>query len=496
MPAALRDRPGIPIAQVGRWSTTTGEWECTEQQLRDAVLAQHDPAFRAGVLKLGHTDPRFTDGVVLGDGEPAVGRVINLRLSEDAQTLLCDWVGIPAWLDDVMETAYPSRSIEAALDVTTSTGAKYSMVVTGCALLGVTTPAIQSLGDIAALFGQDTSVEAYVAASRVAAAALPQEEPMPPVRELGQVVMASASIDELTRQFQEWADDQPLLGDDCWVRDIYTDYLVATVWRGGGDSLMYRCSWAEKDGQFTFGVPSQVRPTYEPVPSDSAAATASASGTRLLVHDVIARRSHRDPSGAVLSARGRAVAAGGQTNEESRVPIKPALAELLGVAEDADDEAVEAAARALRDKADAPQTAAPTTQESGTAPAAPADIQQLVAASVAQAVEPFKTQLTATSAELAGFKAAAAAETKRALFDGAVAAGKIAPAARAGWEARYDKGPEAAEVVTEVLASLAAGSAVPTAPIGHAGGEVNSMSAEDEALWASVYGNAPAGSDA
>jgi hypothetical protein len=76
---------------------------------------------------------------------------------------------------------------------------------------------------------------------------------MPPVRELGQVVMASASIDELTRQFEEWAEDQPLLGGDCWVRDIYTDYLVATVWRSGGDSLMYQCPVVETGGQFTFG---------------------------------------------------------------------------------------------------------------------------------------------------------------------------------------------------------------------------------------------------
>jgi hypothetical protein len=132
------------------------------------------------VLKIGHRDERFTDGEVLGDGEPAVGRVVNLRLDETGQTLVADLVGIPAWLDDVLESAYPSRSVEAALGVQTPAGATYAMVVTGCALLGVTAPAIQSLGDIAALYGQDTSVEAYVAASRVAAAALPQEEPCPP----------------------------------------------------------------------------------------------------------------------------------------------------------------------------------------------------------------------------------------------------------------------------------------------------------------------------
>jgi hypothetical protein len=487
--AVLRDRPGVPLATVGVWAASTGEWECTADQLRDAVVAQHDPAFRAPVLKLGHTDGRFT-----GDGQPAVGRVINLRLDGTGQTLLGDLVGIPAWLDDVLESAYPSRSIEADLMVETAAGARYSMVLTGLALLGVAAPAIASLPDIAALYGQDTSVDAYVAATRLAASALPPEETMP-TRALGQIV-ASASIDELVSAFEVWAGDQPLLGGDCWVRDIGTDYLIATVWLAGGDNRLYRCTWTEADGVVTFGTPEQVRQTYEPVPAGGSAGAVAASGALFPVHDVMASPSCRERALAVLSDRGRAVAAGGQTNEESRVPIKPALAELLGVAEDADDEAVEAAARALRDKADAPPPAAPTTQESGQpSTPAPADIQQLVAASVAAAVEPFRTQLTATSAELAGFKAAQADETRKALFDGAVAAGRIRPADRAGWEARYDKGPEAAEVVAEVLASLAAGSAVPTAPLGHAGGEISSLSAEDEALWASVYG-APAGSDA
>lgn len=488
MAAVLRNRPGVPIARVGKWATdATGEWDCTEDQLRDAVLAQHDPAFRAGVLKLGHLDERFTDGTLLGDGEPAVGRVINLRLADEGMTLLADFVGIPAWLDDVLESAYPSRSVEAALDVTTSAGAKYSMVVTGCALLGVTTPAIQSLGDIAALFGADTSVEAYVAASRVAASALPPEEPVSPVRALGQVV-ASASIDELTSAFREWAEDQPLLGGDCWVRDIGTDYLVATVWIGGGDDRMYRCTWTETGGAFTFGVPEPVRPSYEAVPAASAQPVA-ASGVRWIAHDVTARRSHRDSSGAVLSARGRAVAAGGQTNEESRVPIKPALAELLGVAEDADDEAVEAAARALRDKADAPPPAPPTTQESGTvATPAPADIEQLVAASVAKANAPILAALAAATSEVSALKQKDAQQVRDALIGGAVTAGKITPAQRALYETQY-AAPGGPEIVSAILAATPDGMRIPTAPIGHSGAPTG----DDEALYAQLFGADKAG---
>jgi hypothetical protein len=484
MPAVLRDRPGVPIARVGTWSTSSGEWECTAEQLRDAVLAQHDPAFRAAVLKIGHRDERFTDGEVLGDGEPAVGRVVNLRLDETGQTLVADLVGIPAWLDEVLESAYPSRSVEAALGVQTPAGATYAMVVTGCALLGVTAPAIQSLGDIAALYGQDTSVEAYVAASRVAAAALPQEEHMPPVRELGQVVMASASIDEFTRQFEEWAEDQPLLGGDCWVRDIYTDYLVATVWRSGGDSLMYQVlrggvRWPVHVRDAVAG-PAHLRAG----PHGGAAAASAASGMRLLVHDVNARRARREPSGAVLSARGRAVAAGGQTDEELRVPIKPAIAELLGVAEDADDEAVEAAARALREKADATPPAATTPESGQTDTPAAADIEQLVAAKVAAATAPILASLATTTSALTALTAKNEIDARDALIASAITDGKIAPADRGLWETQYAL-PGGPGIVSAILAGTPKNARVPVTATGHAGGEA---SGDDEALYAQLFG--------
>jgi hypothetical protein len=90
--AALTTIKGVAIARVGEWDTSTGHWVCTPEQLADAVRASRDPAFRTPVIKLGHTDPRF-------DGQPAVGRLENLRVDASGDVLLADLVGVPApWL--------------------------------------------------------------------------------------------------------------------------------------------------------------------------------------------------------------------------------------------------------------------------------------------------------------------------------------------------------------------------------------------------------------
>jgi hypothetical protein len=164
---ALETIRGVPIARVGTWSTSTGRWVCTREQLDDAVRASKDPSFRRGVLKLGHTDPRFNGPDV--DGNPALGRLENYRVDASGEVLLADLVGVPGWLAKVLNSAYPSRSVEASLGVVTADGNAYAMVVTGLALLGETAPAIESLGDIAALYEQPTDVDSWVAAARVAA---------------------------------------------------------------------------------------------------------------------------------------------------------------------------------------------------------------------------------------------------------------------------------------------------------------------------------------
>jgi hypothetical protein len=477
MPAALVTLPAVPIAQVGVWATSTGVWNCTAEQLAAAVAAQSDPAFRTPILKIGHTDPRFTDGQILGDGEPAIGRMENLRLTDAGQTLVADFVGVPAWLAEIMASAYPSRSVEAMEDVTSPSGTTYALVVTGCALLGVQPPAIESLGDIADLYGQNRDLTAWVAARLLTASALNQESPMPQkIRRLGTVV-ASATIDELIASFEAWAETQPLLGGDSWVRDVNTDSLVATVWRGD-DCTYWRVAWTETDGTCTFGPPEQVRPTYEPVPAATATAASAMPDTPT-------------PNGGVLtsqwsaihvrSPRGRGTAASTATREELRVPIPTALAERLGVSADADDDAV---LSALDAKLATTQSAGPgdedtddksETEETG-------DVEALVAAAVERATKPLLASIASNTTELAVLKAEKVAKAREALIGGAIAAGKIRPADRTKFEAQYDKAPE---VVEALLGTIAAGSAVPVTASGYTGGgdgTVDGLSPEDAAL--------------
>lgn len=148
----------IPLAEVGEdWHASTGTVSITESDLRSAVAALDDPAVRTPRLKLGHLDPRFTPDGDKGifDGTPALGKFVNLRLSEDAQAIIGDAAGVPKWLSDIMPTAYASRSIEGYWGVKTATGHTHDFVLTAVALLGVVPPAIETLDDLPVLYSTE-----------------------------------------------------------------------------------------------------------------------------------------------------------------------------------------------------------------------------------------------------------------------------------------------------------------------------------------------------
>jgi hypothetical protein len=143
--AGLATLKGVELASVGSHDCMTGTWDCTAQDIVDAVAASQEPEWRAPIIKLGHTDPRF-------DGEPAVGTIRNLRASPDGRTLIGDLTGLPQWLADTMPSAYPSRSVEGVKKDIAASGRAYSFRLSALALLGVEPPAIESLADIARLY--------------------------------------------------------------------------------------------------------------------------------------------------------------------------------------------------------------------------------------------------------------------------------------------------------------------------------------------------------
>lgn len=146
---ALRTLRGIDLVKVGRWAASTGEFNPTAADLVAAVEAHRAGVLRKPVVHLGHDGP-------MGDAAPALGYVDNLRVTDNGQTLVGDLVNVPAAVAVLVPHAYPDRSVEALLDYTAPDGRRWSMVLTGLALLGAAAPAVaslRSLQDVAALFG-------------------------------------------------------------------------------------------------------------------------------------------------------------------------------------------------------------------------------------------------------------------------------------------------------------------------------------------------------
>lgn len=146
MPVDLRTIENVELVKVGTWHISTGPWEVTEELLAATVAAHADGRLPAPVVKIGHDDDRF-------DGEPALGRVLNLRLTEDGRTLVGDFTGVPGWLAEIAASAFPRRSVEGVQDLELSDGTTFPFVLTAVALLGVTRPGITTLADLQDLYG-------------------------------------------------------------------------------------------------------------------------------------------------------------------------------------------------------------------------------------------------------------------------------------------------------------------------------------------------------
>src|SRR4051812_47819519 len=129
----------VEIISTGvEYPLSTGPTTFTEEDLSDAVAATQDPAIVSPRIKLGHASG-YNEALV-GDAEPAFGRVEDLRLGNNDQSIYGNYVGTPEWLTAVLGVAYPSRSIEGSFDVTTATGKTYKLVISAVSLLGIYWP--------------------------------------------------------------------------------------------------------------------------------------------------------------------------------------------------------------------------------------------------------------------------------------------------------------------------------------------------------------------
>src|SRR6476659_3064498 len=98
----------VPIISTGiEYMLASGPHTFIESELVDAVAAIDDPAIVSPRLKLGHSSDY--NAALIGDAEQAFGRVENLELGDNNQTIYGDYVGMPEWLASVLPVAYPNR---------------------------------------------------------------------------------------------------------------------------------------------------------------------------------------------------------------------------------------------------------------------------------------------------------------------------------------------------------------------------------------------------
>lgn len=304
---ALVTVDNVELLEVGTINASSGTHTFTVGDLAAIVAAQDDPGVRSPVIKLGHLDPRFGNDPVnpfVYDGQPALGRVRNLRLSEDRMTLIGDLEGLPRWLAEVMASAYPGRSIEAVGPVETMTGSRHEMVMTGLALLGEALPAVQTLSDVKALYGLTSAEPRYAAESSERT-----------TKREDVLVRASLNVEDVRRSFVAG-----LVDTWAWVRELWSDFLVVDDDKG----QLFKVPWSEGDGgDIVFGEWQPVKVEY--VDTDAKQAVAASAG-------LLTRFTGSDP--APLSGEEP-----DPQTQETRMD-RTALLELLQLTDAADDDEI------------------------------------------------------------------------------------------------------------------------------------------------------------
>jgi hypothetical protein len=150
--------PNVELVKVGVWQCSTGEWTVTAADLASAVAAAKAGVIRSAPLKLGHQGP-------MRDAAPALGRVTNLRTTNNGNILVADFVDVPRALAPVLAKAYGQRSVEALIDYEAADGRRWPLVIEAVALLGAQLPAVDGLADVAALYGVAAAKRITIAAS-------------------------------------------------------------------------------------------------------------------------------------------------------------------------------------------------------------------------------------------------------------------------------------------------------------------------------------------
>jgi hypothetical protein len=311
----------VEIVQTGiEYPLSTGPATFTTADLSDLVESQGDPAIKAPRLKLGHS----ANLGLMEDGQPAIGTVGNLRLEQEGHLVVGDYIGVPSWLAEVLPSAYPARSIEAAVGVDTNTGHHWRLVLTDLALLGVVWPGVGTLDDIQALYSENGPDNISVLSTK--------EEVDAMSRPARGSLRAQVDAEDIRRQYY---DQLPQENFWWWIRSMFVDPNELIVEDEDSGSL-YRVPFDTKGDEVNFSDPVAVKIVYKDKPASQQDSTKQAAwevplppqGKSIAVY---ANRADSRPE-----QEGRTVTVVTEVD-----PV--ALRNSLGLAEDASDEEVRTA---------------------------------------------------------------------------------------------------------------------------------------------------------
>jgi len=248
--------PNVQIIKTGiEYPLSTGPTTFTPEDLAAAVAAQSDPAVPQPRIWIGHPDDKRIHGERqkgVPSGEPAVGKVTDMRLTEDGHCIVGDLTGVPLWLANIMASAFPSRSIEGRFNVRTPTGKNHRLVVHGLALLGVTWPGVLTIEDIASLYtkeGPKVKVEVASPEQPIAIAAAGMRN-----------VSAQVTVEDLRRAWYESNRGDPERFN-WWIRSIYIEPNELIIDADDGGTLL-RQPFSIKGEKIKFLKPKKVKIKY------------------------------------------------------------------------------------------------------------------------------------------------------------------------------------------------------------------------------------------
>ncbi|MEU7978238.1 phage protease [Micromonospora sp. NPDC049081] len=558
-------REGVELIRTGTWNISTGKWTANRLDLNAAVAAMSCPAIQRPIVKIGHTDKRFTPG----DGEPAIGWYENLRTTDGGHTLVGDQVA-PQWISNVQAAAWPNRSVEGTYNYRCGLGHTHPFVLTAVALLGVTPPGVStlaslnSLDDVRALYGMAASArqpgvgEVRIAASVSAAGddehslkhywtktaeGLGKWRDKPhPWTALYHHLRKHVGDERAKRIASEWFHDvfgywpgskqhrgvkAATDGDDMPNPEPSLTERIHTAWNASNppqqqwiveaapdevivmdntDRSLMRFPVTVDGDSIVFGDGERVRPAYVPAGEPVAASRmvfASADESRPTpaptavppvtpLHSLPADRgTTTEASPGVLEPTPTEPApaptpeppaaepeTAPSTDPKGADPVSTLSTDVrsrLGLTDDATEQDMLTAIDALKSKANTADTVA--------ASAAEAD-------DLRKEVQVLASQVQTMSTKLAASEAEKVATVKATVLDAAVKQGKIAPADREQWERDYDDAPAA---ITRVLASIAAGTAVPVAASGYTGADDTAGKDQIDVEYERLFGAEKAG---